>query len=70
MALIENEDFRIGKKIDAVYIPPNVDEITDEEVYYHYPNENAICLPDIAGTFEVHMEFTEESDEIEMPYIF
>ena len=36
LALIEDDDFWIGKKIDAVYIPLNVDEITDEEVCYDY----------------------------------
>ncbi|XP_030751364.1 uncharacterized protein LOC115878894 [Sitophilus oryzae] len=47
-------------KIDAVYIPPNVDELTDEEnfsddVERREQNENA----DIAGTFEIH---TNEND--------
>ncbi|KAF5279338.1 hypothetical protein FQR65_LT15387 [Abscondita terminalis] len=39
--------------IDAVYIPPEVDELTDEEIFEEgceKSNENV----DIAGTFEIH----------------
>lgn len=47
-------------EIDAVYIPPNVDELTDEEEFsedVERSEENRNI--DIAGTFEIH---TNESD--------
>lgn len=45
--------------IDAVYIPPEVDELTDEENFVEEANEvNENENIDIAGTFEIHV--TEE----------
>ena len=39
--------------VDAVYIPPPVDEVADEEKLDDDLHENEINLPDVAGTYGI-----------------
>ena len=53
--ILENDvNLQIADNIDAVYIPPSVDELTDEEVI----DDDIIMLEediaDIVGTYEIH----------------
>ncbi|KAK9702941.1 hypothetical protein QE152_g29632 [Popillia japonica] len=50
--------------IDAVYIPPEVDVLTDEENIddEYIPTENLSQDPDIAGTFEMHLPTADDAD--------
>lgn len=44
-----------SEQIDAVYIPPEVDQLTDEEDFSNDPENNGNNQNgDIAGTFEIH----------------
>ncbi|CAH0561697.1 unnamed protein product [Brassicogethes aeneus] len=54
-------------EINAVYIPPDVDELTDEENIDEdlLVNENGFVGGDIAGSFEIHInddDFYDSSD--------
>jgi len=48
--LEEDEDLFQTDAVDAVYIPPPIDEVTDEEELDDDLRENVINLPDVAGT--------------------
>ncbi|CAH1990478.1 unnamed protein product [Acanthoscelides obtectus] len=54
--------------LDAVYIPPDVDNVTDEEVVEDelLPEIDVPGPSDIAGTFELHA-FTNEDGAAEIP---
>ncbi|KAK9875266.1 hypothetical protein WA026_007657 [Henosepilachna vigintioctopunctata] len=62
--LEEEEDLEDANQIDAVYIPPTVDNLTDEEgldddVLGDYDN---IVSTDIAGTYEIHTDLPAEPE--------
>nr|CAH7746855.1 unnamed protein product [Callosobruchus chinensis] len=60
LALIEeDEDLQLADSMDAVYIPPPV-ELTDEEDIDDQVCETEMNLPDVAGTYEIHVKLPEE----------
>ncbi|XP_050295149.1 uncharacterized protein LOC126735243 [Anthonomus grandis grandis] len=66
-SVLEKPSKQSEKQVDAVYIPPKVDQLTDEEEFSEDPEniENS-QNGDIAGTFEIHTvrdEIYDESDE-------
>lgn len=63
-ALEEDEDLLESDTIDAVYIPPSVDELTDEEEISDDICENDSNLPDVAGTYELHASFPDTSEDL------
>lgn len=63
--LNEDEDLLQSDTVDAVYIPPPVDEVTDEEELDDDICENAINLPDIAGTYEIHASLPDTSEDLD-----
>lgn len=68
--LNEDEDLFQTDTIDAVYIPPPVDEVTDEEEIDDDICENVINLPDIARTYEIHVclpDISEDFDSQTLP---
>ncbi|XP_033220935.1 piggyBac transposable element-derived protein 3-like [Belonocnema kinseyi] len=65
--LEEDEDLLQANIIDAVYIPPSVDELTDEEEIDHVICENGEDLPDCAGTYEIHASLPDTSEETDKP---
>ncbi|KAF5289028.1 hypothetical protein FQA39_LY03907 [Lamprigera yunnana] len=56
----ENINIVEANIIDAVYIPPTVDELTDEEDIDGNLLEEDSCPSDISGTFEVHLHQNED----------
>nr|CAH7734201.1 unnamed protein product [Callosobruchus chinensis] len=61
LAIIEeDEDLQLADSMDAVYIPPPVDELTDEEDIDDQGCETEMNLPDVAGTYEIHVKLPEE----------
>lgn len=68
--LNDDEDLLLCDTIDAVYIPPPVDQLTDEEDVDDDLCENERDLPDVAGTYEIHAslpDITEESHDQSLP---
>lgn len=62
--LDEDEELLQSEIVDAVYIPPIVDEITDEEDFDDDIRENVINLPDVAGTYEIHVISPDTSEDL------
>jgi hypothetical protein len=56
--LNENEDLWQTDTVDAVYIPPPVDEVTDELEDEIYEN-----VDDIAETYEIHASLPDTSED-------
>ncbi|XP_022175761.1 piggyBac transposable element-derived protein 3-like [Myzus persicae] len=63
--LEEDEDLFQTDSVDAVYIPPPVDEVTDEEELDDDLRENVINLPDVAGTYEIHASLPNSSEDLD-----
>lgn len=61
--LDEDEELSQADNIDAVIIPPDVDEVTDEEDIDDEVLEIDKPLPDVAGTFEIHTSNLPDSDD-------
>ncbi|KAF2905875.1 hypothetical protein ILUMI_00298 [Ignelater luminosus] len=61
------EDIQNGDDIDAVYIPPNVDILTDEEDLNDDVLLEKAPMMDVAGTFEVHIESSDDDEPIAEP---
>jgi len=62
--LDEDEELLQSEIVDAVYIPPIVDEITDEEDFDDDIRENVINLPDVTGTYEIHVISPDTSEDL------
>lgn len=62
-ALLEEDDDDLlnADSIDAVYIPPEVDEITDEEDINDELLVEEESVADVAGTFEIHTNIDHET---------
>lgn len=52
--LDEDEDLLQTDTVDAVYIPPLVDKVTDKEELYDNLCENVINLHHVTGTYEIY----------------
>lgn len=63
--LEEDEEISQSNTVDAVYIPPPVDELTDEEEVDDDICEDAWDLPDVAGTYEIHVTPLETFEEVD-----
>ncbi|KAF2881065.1 hypothetical protein ILUMI_25114 [Ignelater luminosus] len=61
------EDIQNGDDIDAVYIPPDVDTLTDEENLDDDVLLEKVRVTDVAGTFEVHVESSDDDEPIAEP---
>jgi hypothetical protein len=66
--LDEDDDLANAGQIDAVYIPPNVDEITDEEDIDDDLLVEDVEIADVAGTFEVHAHAEQEQVHAEQEH--
>lgn len=66
--LEEDEDLQPAESIDVVYIPPPVDELTDEEdIDDDIMRESDDFLLDVAGTYEIHANLPDETEVKEPP---
>ncbi|KAF2898316.1 hypothetical protein ILUMI_07859 [Ignelater luminosus] len=61
------EDIQNGDDIDAVYIPPDVDTLTDEEDLDDDVVLEKAPVTDVAGTLEVHVESSDDDESIAEP---
>lgn len=61
--LVEDEDLLQTDTVDAFYIPPPIDEATDEEELDGDICENVINLPDVAGIYEIHASLPDTTTE-------
>lgn len=61
----EDEDLFQTDAVDAVYIPPPVDEVTDKEELDDDLRENVINLPDVAGTYEINASLHNSSEDLD-----
>ncbi|KAF2894891.1 hypothetical protein ILUMI_11285 [Ignelater luminosus] len=61
------EDIQNGDDIDAVYIPLDVDTLTDEENLDDDVLLEKVPVTDVAGTFEVHVESSDDDEPIAEP---
>ncbi|KAF2881373.1 hypothetical protein ILUMI_24816 [Ignelater luminosus] len=61
------EDIQNGDDIDAMYIPPDVDTLTDEEDLDNDVLLEKVPVTDVGGTFEVHVESSDDDEPIAEP---
>lgn len=66
LAILEEDvDLLQTDTVDAVYIPPPVDEVTDEEELDDDICENEKNLPDVAGTYEIHAVLPDTIEDLD-----
>lgn len=63
--LEEDEDLLAASSIDAVYIPPLVDEHTNEEDLHDNICEDGTDLPDLTGTYEILISLRDTPEDLD-----
>lgn len=65
--LEEDSDIENSEEVEVAYIPPNVDEITDDEDSDDNLIEEGNLDAEIAGTYEIHVPTTIDSEDDDIP---
>jgi hypothetical protein len=66
-SLLEDEDFlvQVGDHLDVVVIPPELNELTDEDEQDEQDDTVGIaCVVDVPGPIEIHYDALDDSGDV------